>query len=87
MERLTSRKTLTGVVVSTKNEKTIVVSVETYKVHPLYKKRFKSTKKYQAHDEKNEAGLGDVVLLAETKPYSKTKKFRLVKISKKAGEK
>jgi len=82
----TSRKLLNGSVVSTKNNKTIVVSVETYKKHPLYSKRFKTNKRYQAHDENNIANVGDFVLLAETKPYSKTKKFRLVKILKKATE-
>lgn len=86
MERKTSRKQLTGVVVSNKNDKTIVVAVDTYKTHKLYNKRFKSTKKYSAHDEKNMASLGDIVLLSETRPYSKTKNFRLVKIkSKKVG--
>lgn len=84
METRTSRKILNGRVVSNKNSKTIVVSVETYKKHPLYSKRFKTNKKYQAHDENNIANVGDVVMLAETKPYSKTKTFRLVKIVEKA---
>jgi small subunit ribosomal protein S17 len=84
MQVRTSRKILNGRVVSTKNNKTIVVSVETYKKHPLYSKRFKSNKKYQAHDENNIANVGDSVMLSETKPYSKTKKFRLVKILEKA---
>ena len=88
MERNTSRKQLVGIVVSNKNDKTIVVAVDTYKTHKLYNKRFKSTKKYNAHDEKNIASLGDVVVLSETRPYSKTKKFRLVKIkNKKDGAK
>lgn len=86
MERSSKRKTLRGTVVSTVNDKTIIVAVDTYKVHPLYKKRFKSTKRYQAHDEKNTAENGDIVRLAETRPYSKTKRFRLVKIVKKAGD-
>lgn len=86
MERST-RKTLRGTVVSIVNDKTISVAVDTYKTHPLYKKRYKSTKKYQAHDEANTAEIGDIVRLAETRPISKTKKFRLVKILKKAGDK
>ena len=88
MQVRTSRKILNGVVISNKNNKTIVVSVESYKKHPLYSKRFKTNKKYQAHDENNEANIGDLVMLSETKPYSKTKTFRLVKIvehAKKGG--
>ena len=89
MQVRTSRKILNGRVISNKNSKTIVVSVESYKKHPLYSKRFKTNKKYQAHDEKNEANIGDMVMLSETKPYSKTKTFRLVKIiehAKKGGD-
>ena len=85
MER-SSRKQLTGQVVSVKNEKTIIVAVETYKKHPLYSKRFKSTKRFAAHDEKSTAKLGDTVLLAETRPVSKTKRFRLVEVTKAAKD-
>lgn len=75
---------LVGKVVSDKADKTITVLVETYKNHPLYKKRVKYSKKYTAHDEKNEAKIGDKVRIAETRPLSKTKRFRLVEIVEKA---
>ncbi len=75
---------LVGKVVSDKADKTITVLVETYKNHPLYKKRVKYSKKYTAHDEKNEAKVGDKVRIAETRPLSKTKRFRLVEIIEKA---
>ena len=66
---------LTGTVVSSKNNKTITVLVETYKKHPLYHKRVKSSKKYSVHDESNKAKVGDVVRIVETRPISKTKHF------------
>ncbi len=77
---------LVGKVVSdgTKAEKTIKVLVETYKMDPLYGKRVKYSKKYTAHDEKNEAKIGDVVRIVETRPLSKTKRYRLVEIIEKA---
>ena len=75
---------LIGKVVSDKTEKTITVLVETYKTHPLYKKRVKYSKKYAAHDEKNEAKIGDTVRIVETRPLSRTKRFRLVEIIEKA---
>lgn len=78
------RRTLIGKVVSDKMDKTIVVLVETYKRHPLYGKRVKYSKKYKAHDEKNEAKVGDTVLIMETRPLSRDKHFRLVKILEKA---
>lgn len=78
-------RTLTGTVVSDKNEKTIVVAVETAKTHPLYKKRYTVTKRYQAHDEKSEAKLGDRVNIIETRPLSRTKHFALVSVIAKAG--
>ena len=80
----TKRQELIGKVVSAKCDKTITVLVETYKNDPLYKKRFKYSKKYTAHDEKNEAKIGDRVRIAETRPLSKTKRFRLVEIIEKA---
>lgn len=83
MER-NSRKVYTGTVVSTKMDKTITVLVETYVNHKLYGKRVKSSKKFKAHDELNEANLGDVVKIMETRPLSKTKRFRLVEIVEKA---
>lgn len=73
-----------GKVVSDKTDKTISVLVETYKTHPLYKKRVKYSKKYAAHDEKNEAKIGDTVRIVETRPLSRTKRFRLVEIIEKA---
>jgi len=75
---------LVGKVVSDKTDKTITVVVETYKKDPLYGKRVKYSKKYAAHDEKNEAKTGDTVRIAETRPLSKTKHFRLVEIIEKA---
>ena len=75
---------LVGKVVSDKNDKTINVLVETYKTDPLYKKRVKYSKKFTAHDEKNEAKAGDTVRIAETRPLSRTKRFRLVEIVEKA---
>lgn len=79
----TSRE-LVGKVVSDKTDKTITVLVETYKKDPLYGKRVKYSKKYAAHDEKNEAKVGDTVRIAEVRPLSKTKHFRLVEIVEKA---
>ena len=78
------RRSFVGTVVSAKNNKTITVLVETYKTDSLYHKRVKYSKKYTAHDEKNEAKKGDKVLIAETRPLSKTKHFRLVEIIEKA---
>lgn len=75
---------LTGVVVSNKNDKTIVVAVETSKTHPVYKKKYKQTKRYQAHDAKNEAKVGDKVSIVETRPLSATKHFALQSIVGKA---
>lgn len=75
---------LLGKVVSSTNDKTITVLVETYKNDRLYKKRVKYSKKYAAHDEKNEAQVGDIVRIAETRPLSKTKHYRLVEIVEKA---
>ncbi len=86
MERQTSRKTLNGAVVSNKNEKTVVVAVDTYKKHPLYGKRFKSTKRYQVHVDKVIAKLGDFVRIDECRPISKTKRFRLVEVLEKAKD-
>lgn len=75
---------LTGRVVSDKTDKTITVLVETYRRHPLYNKRVKYSKKYAAHDVKNEAKIGDTVKIRMTKPISKTKKYELVEILEKA---
>jgi len=83
MERST-RKVYRGKVVSDKMDKTITVVVETHKNHPLYGKRVKYSKKFKAHDELNEAKIGDVVEIMETRPLSATKRYRLVKIVEKA---
>lgn len=82
--RTTNRKTLVGTVVSTANEKTIIVAVDTYKKHPTYQKRYKSTKRFAVHDENSQAKLNDIVSIMETRPFSKTKHFRLVEIKEKA---
>ena len=85
MERkVQARRTVQGVVVSDKNDKTIVVLVETHKRHSKYGKRVKYGKKYYAHDENNEAKNGDTVTIMETRRLSATKRFRLVSIDKKA---
>ena len=85
MERKTlTRRAIQGVVVSDKNAKTIVVLVETHKRHSKYGKRVKYGKKYYAHDENNEAKVGDTVTIMETRKLSATKRFRLVSIDKKA---
>ncbi len=83
MER-SNRKVYRGTVVSDKMDKTITVVVETKKTHPLYGKRVKYSKKFKAHDENNEARMGDKVEIMETRPLSATKRFRLVKIVEKA---
>ena len=78
------RKVREGIVVSDKMEKTIVVAVHDKVKHPIYKKTMNKTKKYKVHDEKNEAGIGDRVEIEETRPLSKGKYFRLVRIVEKA---
>lgn len=78
------KRELIGVVVSDKADKTITVKVETYKMNPIYKKRVKYSKKYAAHDEKNEAHVGDKVKLVSTRPLSKTKRYELVEVIEKA---
>jgi len=78
------RKERVGNVVSNKMEKTITVVVERKLKHPIYGKFMKSTKKFHAHDEKNECGVGDVVRIMETRPLSKLKRWRLVEIVEKA---
>jgi len=78
-------KTFTGTVSSAAADKTIVVTVNRSKTHPLYHKQFTVSKKFMAHDEKNEAQVGDRVLIAETKPFSKRKTFVLSRILEKAA--
>ena len=85
MERKTlARRTIQGVVVSDKNDKTIVVLVETHKRHSKYGKRVKYGKKYYAHDENNTAKVGDTVTIMECRKLSASKRFRLVSVDKKA---
>jgi small subunit ribosomal protein S17 len=83
-EERNARKVIRGRVVSDKMDKTITVAVETYKNHPIYKKRVKYTKKYKAHDENGVAKLNDIVEIMETRPLSATKRFRLVRVVEEA---
>ena len=78
------RKTRVGLVSSDKMDKTVVVSIEDNVKHPIYGKIIKRTLKVHAHDENNECGVGDKVLVMETRPLSKTKRWRVVKIIEKA---
>ena len=78
------RKIRIGNVVSDKMDKTVVVAVETFVTHPLYKKQIRKTTKFKAHDEENECGIGDRVRIAETRPLSKDKYWRVVNIVEKA---
>jgi len=78
------RKTKTGVVTSSKMDKTITVAVERKVKHPIYGKFVKKTTKFHAHDEKNECGIGDTVKIMESRPLSKTKRWRLVEVVEKA---
>jgi len=78
MSEVIKRK-LEGEVVSDKMDKTVVVVVTSVKIHPKYKKRYKSSRKYKAHDEKNQYKVGDVVIIEECRPLSKDKRWRVVK--------
>ena len=84
METRHLRKERTGVVVSNKMEKSIVVAIKWKEKHPIYGKFVNKTKKYHAHDEKNECNIGDTVKIMETRPLSKTKRWRLVQIIERA---
>ena len=77
-------RTLTGVVSSDKRDKTITVMITSRETHPLYRKQYTITRKYTAHDEKNEAHEGDTVMIEETRPISKTKTWSLVKVIEKS---
>ncbi len=83
-EERNSRKVRQGVVVSAAGDKTCVVKITERKPHPVYGKMITSTKKFHAHDEKNEAGVGDIVTIMETRPLSKMKRWRLLDIVEKA---
>ena len=78
------RKTRTGMVVSDKMDKTVVVAIQDNVKHPLYEKIIKRTVKFKAHDEQNACGVGDKVLIMETRPLSKDKRWRVVEILEKA---
>jgi small subunit ribosomal protein S17 len=78
-------KQLTGTVTSDKGSKTIVISVRARKTHPIYKKQYTVNAKFMAHDEANEAKVGDIVTIIETKPLSARKRFKLARIIEKAG--
>ncbi len=78
------RKVRQGVVSSNKMDKTVTVSIEYKEKHPIYKKFVSKTKKYHAHDEKNECNIGDTVRIMETRPLSKSKRWRLVEIIERA---
>ncbi|MFZ4060724.1 MAG: 30S ribosomal protein S17 [Bacteroidia bacterium] len=84
MTERNTRKEKTGVVVSNKMEKSIIVSVERRVKHPKYGKFVKLTSKFHAHDERNECNIGDTVSIMETRPLSKTKNWRLVQIVERA---
>lgn len=77
-------KQLTGVVTSDKADKTITITVSSRETHPIYGKQYTVTRKYAAHDEKNEAHVGDKVTIAETRPISKRKTFTLVRVDEKS---
>ena len=77
-------QTLIGAVSSDKADKTITVTVNTREMHPIYKKQYAVTRKYMAHDEKNQAGIGDKVEIKQTRPFSKRKSWELVRIVEKA---
>ncbi len=78
-ESMKTNKTLKGTVVSDKMDKTVVVAVTRFVQHPKYKKYYKITKKFKAHDENNESKVGDIVHLKETRPRSKDKRFEIIK--------
>ncbi|WP_368653615.1 30S ribosomal protein S17 [Ornithinibacillus sp. 4-3] len=84
MSERNNRKVYTGRVVSDKMDKTITVLVESYKVHRLYGKRVKYSKKFKTHDENNVAKIGDIVRIMETRPLSATKRYRLVEVVEEA---
>ena len=83
MERNTNRKARTGIVVSDKMDKTVVVKIETFKKHPIYHKRYRVSKNFKAHDELNECLVGDKSKIMETRTLSKDKRFRVIEILEK----
>jgi len=79
-----SRRVLTGTVISSTMDKTVVVEVVSIKAHPVYKKRYRTTKKYYVHDEENQCNEGDKISISETRPLSKTKRWRVLDIVERA---
>ncbi len=79
-----SRRVLTGTVISSAMDKTVVVEVVSIKAHPVYKKRYRTTKKYYVHDEENQCNAGDKISISETRPLSKTKRWRVLDIVERA---
>jgi small subunit ribosomal protein S17 len=77
-------KTLTGIVTSDKADKTITITVTSRETHPIYGKQYTVSRKYTAHDEKNEANVGDKVTVSEVRPISRTKSFTLIRVDEKA---
>ncbi len=84
MSDVKKRKTMSGFVVSDKMNKTVTVRIEYNKLHPLYKKYIKKSKKFKAHDEKNECKVGDFIKIASTRPLSKDKFWEVIEIIKRA---
>ena len=82
--RVGNRRVLTGKVISDSMDKTVVVEVVSVKAHPVYRKRYRTTKKYYVHDEENQCGVGDRITIAETRPLSKTKRWRVLDIVERA---
>ena len=78
------RRVLTGTVISSAMDKTVVVEVVSLKAHPVYKKRYRTTKKYYVHDEENQCNAGDKISISETRPLSKTKRWRVLDIVERA---
>ena len=78
------RRVLTGTVISSAMDKTVVVEVVSLKAHPVYKKRYRTTKKYYVHDEENQCNQGDRITISETRPLSKTKRWRVLDIVQRA---
>ena len=85
-QKRSDRKTRIGTVISDKMDKTITVRVDMAAMHPVYDKLVRTSTKFKAHDEKDAAGMGDTVKIEETRPLSKTKRWRLVEIIKKSQE-
>ena len=82
--RVKNRRVLKGTVVSSAMDKTVVVEVVSLKAHPVYKKRYRTTKKYYVHDEENQCNPGDKISISETRPLSKTKRWRVLDVVERA---